>query len=953
VAGKDPDFSKLTEKQEELIKDMSKQIDQVRHAMKTSADLEQQHNEAIRKGNLQEAQSLKFRAQNTKKIIKENSILAGLLEKENELREKAASEAQAEIDAAEKRAKERADIDRENAATLFAVGKEGTTLGDTMRSLDANFNIMADQTGLMGKIMAKLNNSNLKMAVSFGSSAALIGSVANKYANTLLESATYLPESIQKAGLGGATMQLGKMMATSGLQLEQLTSAMKENQVAWNDSGKEITEFVGSNEKLRKKLGMTREGFAEATARATNFLKSTGTQQKDLNKETRNYMINLNKVAVQTGRQASEIEENRREAAKDASSFLAEVGGPARKAFIGMFYKLADQAKKSNPIAEQIKKVFAEGDMSSRKIMAAQQQRSMRLLAKRAGVSDKIMDEFFKTQDQAINGNKDAAAKLAKMSKAIGGQINDFVVHGGKLRKKGEIAFDDTQKEMEKTAMQAGALTNSMGATQQQMNKAGNRAAKMMDDSIKTPLEDVTTAISRLRALLGAVGGDFATLAGGFLAGLPGILQVMKAFPKFGGLFGKFTKRFKKSEKLAGENVTGMVGKFGKFGGFLGKFLKFLGPLGLAAGVVVPLIIDNWDTISKYLGKFAPMFTGIYDKIVKVVNSIFPGTTQWISSLFAGMTNSWDSGTFFNDYVIAPVSNFFSGMMKSVDGGTFFNDYIATPIANYITWMFKTYKKGFNLLDDYVITPVVGFFKKQFTEDNLKSAGQMLLHGVTDAFSVLLKILKSVLDPKGWIKIARSILPSAAANWIFGKEKKAPAKAAVAKPVTTTADLKSQYMFGQAQYKKMMSDTKMPKAAIAAMAKTLAAEQAVLEKRGVNMTVGNPTAIQTSAGQATVGSTPTANTPSVLNNADAMKRLTALQLDMSANQAKQADLQKKVNAGTATDVDKKSLQDVGADIHMQKAILEQLKELVAATKTSVKLQDSINTSNTKIARKSN
>ena len=845
-------LSGLTDRQKSLMESANGQIDALHGAVAKTISLEDDKQNAIRSGNANLLKTTKDQIAIQEKVISSHSDLLDMVMDSTELR-------------------------KEESNQIYALGKETTMFGKATRALDDKFNTLKDSSGLLGDFFANLSDESRKMALSFSASGGLLGGVAHKYASSLLEASTFLPEAIQGAGLIESSTYMGTMMVKTGLGLEDLTSQMKENRVAWSTNGEQIANFINDNEALRMKLGETREGFAGAAARASNFLLAGGTEQKNLSKETGKYLLNLNKLSIQSGRQASEIEDARRQAQSQAGSFLAELSGASRQSFQKMFSDLSDSAQKQNPIASMGSDIFAEGDEASRLAAIAEREAATRRIAMRAGVEKEEVDRLIRTQQLAAKGDAAAAASLSGLTESIGQQILAHTAAGGQLLQKGVGAIDEYEKQIAQNAINAEAIANESGATQKQLNKAAETAAKQLEDGVKTPMQDMLTTFSKWSNNFGVVGGDAIQTLAGLGALVPGLSALPGGIASMGGAMFSFAKG---------------SGKFGIKS--IGKMLTLgMGPIGLAIttlGIILPLVVTHWDDI-------VAAFSDI------------PGTFEKIKTMFTDMFP--DASAFLKEWIITPVSNFLSGVFggENAATGNFLHDWVVTPLTNYFKLMFGIWAGAGTFMADHVISPLTNWVTGLFGFETDYDVGAIFKEQIIDRISNFFGALGDFMAKVTSLSGLKSMLPASIAAFLPDDE---PVATKTSKNAPTSTAQRKQNLAG------------------------MKAKRAELAARGVD----------TSGLDANIASA-TIEDPKINNNLASKTK--NLENDIQTSNKREVELKEKASSDSATMVDKKELQDLKMDRTIQKAILEQLKAIASASKTSVVLQDSMNSKATAAA----
>ncbi len=329
-------------------------------------------------------------------------------EKENKVNEK-------EDKKEAKRTKRRDTLDKANNKLLDKIKGSAQAHGAVTSTLD----VMSDVIG----------NSAVQKLTLLAGAAGLVTTQTVKYGKALLDIQRTLPGFNQS--IGQAFLDTGKLMFDMGLNLEDFSSVVKNNGLAFRKHRFEIAKATKENEATRITLGLSRRAMAELTARATLLAQATagGTlSQEQITKKTKDYIIQLNEVALQTGRQADEVEDARIETAKGSVGFIATLtrqqaalfqqgqkvlqtaGGEFANLF-GSLLSSADQAENA--------KAINEAQIAARRINIDKKTGQSRF------VDQRILDAAFQklriaNQTKDIRLANEANATLAKFGVELG-----------------------------------------------------------------------------------------------------------------------------------------------------------------------------------------------------------------------------------------------------------------------------------------------------------------------------------------------------------------------------------------------------------------------------------------------------------------------------------------------------------------------------------------------------
>ena len=247
--------------------------------------------------------SLERQAKAQNEAAKATEEATELKEKENKITEK---EDKKDV----KRKKRRDTLDKANNKLLDKIKGSAQAHSSVTSTLD----VMSDVIG----------NTAVQKLTLLAGAAGLVTTQTVKYGKALIDIQQTLPGFNQS--IGQAFLDTGKLMLDMGLNLEDFSSVVKNNGLAFRKHRFEIAKATKENEATRIVLGLSRRAMAELTARATLLAQAQagGTlTQEQVTKQTNDYIIALNEVALQTGRQADEVEDARIETAKGSLGFIS------------------------------------------------------------------------------------------------------------------------------------------------------------------------------------------------------------------------------------------------------------------------------------------------------------------------------------------------------------------------------------------------------------------------------------------------------------------------------------------------------------------------------------------------------------------------------------------------------------------------------------------------------
>lgn len=532
-------------------------------------------------------------------------------------------------------------------------------------------------------------------------------------------------------------------MAGTGLTLEELSAVAKNNRVAWRDSSTEIIKFVGENDLMRLRMGKTREEFAEMTAVAMNQAKESGKTGPALVDETESYIRNLKILEIQTGRQASEIEQSRRDAKTQAGGFLLTLEGEARNTFKQLIDDVSDARQNNNPIAALVADVFKSADVGERIQEANKLIPTLLAAGTRAGIDASTLKEFQIVTVKAAEGDVDAAERLGQLTTTIGEQIRDSVASGKSFVSAAEASSLDPeilQKGFD--ALSGEIVRDEKGTIGVERREAADDFTAFTDKGAEGA-EDLFLAFSKLQGILRSVGGDVA----GIVAALVGASVALRAAA--GGI---------SSPGIGGGPDGGPGGNQSRTSRVLGAVGRFAGNLGIIGALIggmvliVQAVSDNWEDISKFfeelwtdvsgwlsgpintltaafsdkfprvarmigdmVGTLGDVFSVIGTRIGQLIDDPVGYLTEnlldplfgFFDSLFSGEIGAADVMGFF----MGALKDWYSTLFTIAEGaGTIFDEFVLEPLEK---WLFDTFNIDVdisNLFEDYIMRPIQSIF---------------------------------------------------------------------------------------------------------------------------------------------------------------------------------------------------------------------------------------------------
>ena len=227
-------------------------------------------------------------------------------------------------EAATKAAEEKAAADAKAAKLAKELSENMGLMGKVMADVSDEAESAAKSIPGMGKALdvlgAKLSKDTVKKVAIFAGTLGLAAASAKKWVDATQAALLAVPQL--KAGqtnFADAMFSTAGNVLKSGLSIQELTTAMAANKAAFTQNTAGIVDAIGENRGFALMMGLTNEQLANMTARTSNMNNAMG----NLTTQTQTYIMNLQEVAVQTGRQAFEIERDRATARQGTANQIA------------------------------------------------------------------------------------------------------------------------------------------------------------------------------------------------------------------------------------------------------------------------------------------------------------------------------------------------------------------------------------------------------------------------------------------------------------------------------------------------------------------------------------------------------------------------------------------------------------------------------------------------------
>jgi hypothetical protein len=490
-------------------------------------------------------------------LIKVQKELTEIIEDEAKVRAILTLEQKAAAVAAEKQAVIAKLSAKETSVFEKAMGKVNTKLeasAKSMGTLNSSLDIFGD----------KLGAETTKKIALFAGSLGLAAASAKKWTDATQAAILAVPQlQAGQTTFLDAMLSTADAVLTSGLSIQELTQAMRQNRVAFKNNGKDIVSAIGQNRAFAQAMGINNEQLANMTARTSNFAKT----QDNLSGQTRDYIFNLEEVALQTGRQASEIERDRADARKGTLNLLLfqdKAGAALLQQTITQI-----QDKFGPAISQGVNSVFAQG--SNVHEAGTNAGKALRDLARAT------TDNTLRNKVLALAGDAERAARTSS-AKTLAQAQKDFVA----------LSLEISKNPLSK-------LTRDTDAAGLSVVKAFKAQEFLVKDTGLTEKETRTALIAAQReqakVIRAFVEGPMGEAANAFILASSAIANFGSELSALTGLLVGLKDAF--------TGIMGIVGVAGAVGA-----ATLIGALTLLAGAAL-LVFNNFEEIVN-AGKNAP-----------------------------------------------------------------------------------------------------------------------------------------------------------------------------------------------------------------------------------------------------------------------------------------------------------------------------------------------------------
>ena len=688
------------------------------------------------------------------------------------------------------------------SATEESVKKVGVFSGVITRTIDktnTKIDELGEYSGTTGEVMDSIGNkygpevqrSIARTTVGMG----LLASQVHSVAAGMFDLAVTVPGLYTNAnGLSGALLDTAGMVFNSGMSMQELSGVMKENKTLWRSHGKAIAGSMRENEAFRVGMGLSREemaGFATATAGWTETNDPT-----KLAEETKKYVVNLRTLALQTGRNASEMEESRKAEVASMAGFIGGLDKGQAKVFDRMVFQANELSSGMKASFLDIFKGESLGDRQSKAIDTMNSLIGMSAQAGRS-IAD-IAPQLEKDLLDAANGNIEASVRAEKAMKIIqdrmvGAVFDNTAVfsEGTQAMKDGIVGIDRTFDESGRTVLDVAAAeiqaqkdqAAMAETTQGQMLGAANIFMSAIGN-FGGGISSTLLALAALKPALGTVKDTFMGVASGFKKSVMGVTSalyksvagVIKAFISMGSAVMsamwsiiKFTAQMLWSgATMVASTVRNVImGSAALLPALLAMaaaawavVAPFIPLIALVAAIVGVgyLLYKNWDAIVQVAGELWQSFKDFLDgaglgaisEYIESFGNVMGGIIDFLRGLFTldgeMMSKSLDT-----------IWGGLKGMFEALVGG------LMSMVGTINTWIMDKFKglidgifgEGMfsgmsDMIKDWLIDPITKFFASIFDFD-FPSIGDLIdmIPGVGSMASALKGLFTSESSGNG------------------------------------------------------------------------------------------------------------------------------------------------------------------------------------------------------------
>jgi len=515
---------------------------------------------------------------------------------------------------------------KKNKAEIQDLGKRQTAakkLGEKLEQAGRSSKFMTEAQDIF---TARLSKDATISILKFAGGLGLAAAVTKKYVDGIVAINRALPNFNES--FGEALLNTGKAVFQTGLNMETLTSVMKNNTLAFRTFRTSLTGAVQDNEALRLSLGLSREEFTNLTARAaiqSGVSADAADAQEQLAKFSRRYIINLNELALQTGRQASEVEASRVSNSRSSAGFIATLD----KQGATLFQQAQRDAERAGSgFATQLSALVSSADFTENikkinefTIAALSTNAQTQLVGQK-----ELQASLDKLQIGAAQRNGALVAEAFRELTPFGIALNE----SQEALLKFPVPVNEAQALLVTNAANIGRVLTETGQTATESGAAQLKGQRIqlgkLEDFFGTTIGKLTAQFSQLSAALGNFGGDIGAISLAFLAFKGPLLKVLGSFRFLVPLLGALTLPVTGAIALLVASAALIVSRFDKIKeglAFIGRDLKNLF-LEKIPGPIIEFFTSLPDKILSFIKNKIP-FAGKATELIKGVKGFFGG----------------------------------------------------------------------------------------------------------------------------------------------------------------------------------------------------------------------------------------------------------------------------------------------------------------------------------------
>ena len=591
---------------------------QTRELIKATDDLIKSQEELLKLA------SLKAKSDATFDKARADRINAMITKKEEQAR-KEISASQSSISLEEANAKQLQEL--QDVAEEGNVAQKGlnSVVSKTIQSMEAQSQSFIDNIPFLkdfGETLADPGKKNF-LLFSAGMAAGAVEMV--RLTKNLLDLNAIAPLAFGSFSEG--LIGTAEIMFDTGLSASELKDVFKEFPGTFRKFKTQIGDVADANEDLIFSLGLSREEFTKQTVQAIALADAMGrgeVSQEELNRTARDYVVELNALAVQTGRQADEIEAQRAGAVQSMALFLTTLPEDVRAGFVG---GIAEINRQTPQLLEQISGIFQTVDPGEAIQKANDFSIATRAMTEGMDDSKGVVDKFLNIQAAAAAGNEEARKAFGPAAK----DFAEFMAKNAVNFKQQNAALVGSTPGVQAAAEALASMSNDIsglasatGQTREQMLENAD-ATRRQAGIVKDATDDLGFFGEILldgSKLLSVFGTDLTNI-GVFLFGLSKVIPIITGLFASGGVLATAITFIGGALATIGTAIAGVASAIA---------LPVIAIVALGVGLF--FLIKHFDTVSEVLQGMADSIGIWIDEWFDAFMQMVPGMIEFLKGMF-------------------------------------------------------------------------------------------------------------------------------------------------------------------------------------------------------------------------------------------------------------------------------------------------------------------------------